>query len=118
MGVEEFRALCLSQKGTTEEFPFGPENLVYKVMGKMFAMVSLDRIPAQCNLKCDPERAMDLREQYDGTIFGAYHMNKQHWNTLLLDHLPPPLVVELTGHSYGLVVAGLTKKQREQLESI
>jgi len=87
-------------------------------MGKMFAMVSLDRIPIQCNLKCDPERAQDLREQYDGTIFGAYHMNKRHWNTLLLDRLPPALVGELTQHSYGLVVAGLTKKQQGELQGL
>lgn len=118
MEVEAFRQLCLSQKGVTEEFPFGPENLVFKVMGKMFALVPLDRIPAQCNLKCDPERALDLRERYDGSIFGAFHMNKRHWNTLLMNRLPPDLVRELTLHSYGLVVAGLTKKQREELQSL
>lgn len=118
MGVAELRQLCLSQKGAVEEFPFGPENLVYKVMGKMFAMISLDRVPVQYNLKCDPERALDLREQYDGIIFGAYHMNKKHWNTLLIDRLPPPLVGELTKHSYGLVVAGLTKRQQGELENM
>src|SRR5690606_6771500 len=110
--------LCLSQKGATEDCPFGPDNLVYKVMGKMFAMVPLDRIPAQGNLKCDPERAQELREAHDGNIFGAYHMNKRHWNTLLLDRLPPILVEELIVHSYGLVVAGLTKRQQGELHGL
>lgn len=118
MDAEEFRELCLSKKGVTEEFPFGPENLVFKVMGKMFALLPLDRVPLQGNLKCDPERAISLREEYDGGIFGAYHMNKAHWNTLVLEQLPPRLVRELIDHSYGLVVAKLTRKLRQELEGL
>src|SRR5690606_4437186 len=103
MDAMEFRELCLAKKGATEEFPFGPENLVYKVQGKIFAFLALDRVPTQCNLKCDPERAVELRGEYPGDIFGAYHMNKVHWNTVVLERLPPRLIGDLLEHSYGLV---------------
>ncbi|AWX44990.1 hypothetical protein HME9304_01997 [Flagellimonas maritima] len=115
MNIEEFRNHCLNKKGVTEEFPFDETTLVFKVMGKMFALISLKRLPPQCNLKCDPERAVQLREQYDGDILPGYHMSKTHWNTLLLDNLPPILIVELLNHSYDLVVSGLTKKLKEEL---
>ena len=118
MDVEEFRALCLAKKGVSEEVPFGPENLVYKVMGKMFALLPLDGVPVQTNLKCDPEWAISLRDEYDGSIYGAYHMNKVHWNSLILDRLPPQLIRELIDHSYELVVAKLTKKLRQELDGL
>lgn len=118
MNIEAFRELCLAKKGVTEEFPFGPETLVFKVMGKMFALMSLDRLPPQCNLKCDPERAEELREEYDGIILPGYHMSKKHWNTLFLEQLPPQLIVELTTHSYDLVVASLTKKLQKELNNL
>lgn len=118
MDIEAFRELCLAKKGVTEEFPFGPDALVFKVMGKMFALVPLERIPSQCNLKCDPERAVELREEYDGNIIPGYHMSKTHWNTLFLEQLPPQLIVELTNHSYDLVVSGLTKKLQEELKNL
>lgn len=118
MNIEEFRSLCLNKKGITEEFPFDVNTLVFKVMGKMFALVSLERLPAQCNLKCDPERAIELREAYDGAIVPGYHMSKKHWNTLLLDSLPPQLIKELLDHSYDLVVASLTKRLRQELEDL
>ena len=118
MNVEELRAYCLAKKGTTEEFPFDLETLVFKVMGKMFALVPLERIPPQCNLKCDPERAIELREEYDSVIMPGYHMSKTHWNTLYLENLPPNLIRELVDHSYDLVVAGLTKKLREELKHL
>lgn len=117
MNIETFRNFCLSQKGVTEAFPFDADTLVFKVMNKVFALVSLERIPPQCNLKCEPERAVALREEYDGNITPGYHMNKKHWNTLLLEQLPPQLIEELITHSYELVVAGLPKKHREQLHN-
>lgn len=115
MNVERFWKLCAGKKGVTEEDPFGPETLVFKVMGKMFALISLDEIPERANLKCDPERAIELREQYE-TILPGYHMNKKHWNTVVLDpSLPDELISELIDHSYDLVVAGLKKSDREKL---
>ncbi len=118
MNVEELRSICLSKKGVTEEFPFDAHTLVFKVMGKMFALIALERLPPQCNLKCDPERAVALREEYDGVITPGYHMSKKHWNTLFLESLPPDIIKELVDHSYNLVVAGLTKKLKEELSSL
>ena len=83
MNIEEFRQYCLSKKGVTEEFPFGPDTLVFKVMGKMFALTNLDG-DFSINLKCDPDLAIDLREQYPAVLPG-YHMNKKHWNTIAID---------------------------------
>ena len=118
MNVEEFREYCLLKKGVTEEFPFDDVTLVYKVMGKMFAIVPLERIPSQVNLKCDPERALELRETHDGIIMPAYHMSKTHWNTLFFEQLPTKLLIELTEHSYELIVAKFTKKVRAEWEAL
>ncbi|WP_350284706.1 MmcQ/YjbR family DNA-binding protein [uncultured Croceitalea sp.] len=114
MNVEQFRTYCLDKKHVTEEFPFDEHTLVFKVMGKMFALVPLERLPAQANLKCDPERALELRETYDGQIIAGYHMSKVHWNTLYMEQLDPMLIKELIEHSYDLVVAKLPKKLRSQ----
>ncbi len=118
MNVEELRAYCLAKKGTEETFPFDLVTLVFKVMGKMFALIPLERVPSQCNLKCDPEWAIELREEYDGVITPGYHMSKKHWNTLFLENLPPKLIMELVDHSYNLVVSGLTKKLQEELKQL
>lgn len=118
MNVEELRELCLSKKGVTEEFPFDADTLVFKVMGKMFALVPLERVPSQCNLKCDPERAVALREDFDGVITPGYHMSKTHWNTLFIEQLPAPLIKELLDHSYDLVVGSLTKKLQLELKNL
>lgn len=118
MNVEELRNYCLAKKGTEETFPFDSETLVFKVMGKMYALIPLERVPPQCNLKCDPERAIELREEYDGVITPGYHMSKKHWNTLFLENLPPKIIVELVDHSYDLVVSGLTKKLQEELRQL
>lgn len=118
MNIEDFRQYCIVKKGVTEELPFGPDALVFKVMGKMFALCALERRPPQVNLKCDPERAVELREQYDGDIIPGYHMSKVHWNTLLLEKLSPKLINELLDHSYDLVVSGLTKKLRSELDTL
>ncbi len=118
MNVEEFRNYCLSKKGVSEEFPFDKVTLVFKVMGKMFALVPLERIPSQVNLKCDPERAIELRDQYDGIVMPAYHMSKIHWNTLYFEQLPSEMLQELTEHSYDLVVSKFTKKMKAVWEAL
>lgn len=118
MNIEEFREYCILKKGVTEEFPFDAATLVFKVMGKMFALVPLEKIPSQANLKCNPERAVELRETYDGKIIPGYHMSKVHWNTLYLEGLSPTMVKELIDHSYALVVAGLTKKLQAELKAL
>jgi predicted DNA-binding protein (MmcQ/YjbR family) len=107
---------CLSFPGAEETQPFGPEALVYKVGGKMFAVTSPDEFPARINLKCDPERAVELRDEHPG-IKSGWHMNKKHWNTVMLDGtVPPKLVRELVEHSYQLVVDALPKKVREGIK--
>jgi predicted DNA-binding protein (MmcQ/YjbR family) len=115
MTLDDFCARCLALPGVEETTPFGPEVLVYKVGGKMFAATQPDEHPPRVNLKCDPERALDLRDRYEDIVPG-YHMNKKHWNTLnLAGRLPSALLHELIEHSYQLVVASLSKKQREAL---
>jgi len=116
MNIEQFREYCLHKKGVTEEFPFDEKTLVFKVMGKMFALTGLERIPNEINLKCDPERAIALREEYDGLIYGGYHMSKKHWNTLVLERLSNELILALIDHSYDLVVAKLHKRLKAELE--
>ncbi|SRX73396.1 MmcQ/YjbR family DNA-binding protein [Aequorivita antarctica] len=119
MNIEEFRNYCISKKGVTESFPFDEKTLVFKVMGKMFALTGLEYNPAQANLKCDPERSIELREEYDGLIRPGYHMSKVHWNTVELEiNLPHELVLELINHSYDLVVQNLTKKLQAELDSL
>lgn len=119
MNIEEFRDYCLFKKGVTESFPFDEETLVFKVMGKMFALCALERSPSQVNLKCDPERSIELRGVYDGLIFPGYHMSKLHWNTVLIeDNVPNDLLLELIDHSYQLVVNGLTKRVRADLDKL
>lgn len=118
MDVEEFRTFCLSLKGATEAFPFDESTLVFKVMGKMFALISLERIPHRANLKCDPERAITLREDYDGVITPGFHMNKTHWNTIRIAALSKGIIEDLVLHSYDLVVSKLSKTDKEKLTSI
>ncbi len=113
MDLEQFREYCLRKAGVSEETPFGPDTLVYKVMGKVFALTSLDAEEFACNLKCDPERALELREQYDWIVPG-YHMNKKHWNTVKANR-NQVLFRELIDHSYALVVASLPKKVQAEL---
>lgn len=106
----------LSKAHVSEETPFGPDVLVYKVGGKMFALLTIEEVPVRMNLKCDPERAMDLRDRYEGIIPG-YHMNKKHWNTLVLDQiLSEKLIRELIDHSYDLVFVSLPKKVKAVLQ--
>ena len=118
MNIEEIRDYCLAKPGVTEGFPFGQDVLVFKVMNKMFALTGLDGDPPYVNLKCDPERANELREEYED-IRPGYHMNKAQWNSVYFTgNLPRELVLELIDHSYELVVQGLKKKDREALDSL
>lgn len=115
MDLETFRVYCLSKPGTTESFPFGEEVLVFKVLDKMFATLRLDGDDPRANLKCDPERAIGLREAYHGVEPG-YHMNKQHWNTVhLAADLDHEMIRELVDHSYDLIVGGLPQKKQRAL---
>lgn len=116
MFLEELRTYCLAKPGVTEHFPFDNRTLVFKVMNKMFALCDVEDFES-VNLKCDPERAIDLRERYDAVKPG-YHMNKQHWNTVSINSdVPDNMLFELTDHSYDLIVASLPKKVRNELES-
>ena len=117
MDIEQFREYCLSKKGVTEELPFGPETLVYKVMGKIFALTGLDSEVFTVNLKCDPEKAVSLREEFSFIIPG-YHMNKKHWNTVNFERTPSKMAAELVDHSYEIVVSGLTKKLQTELAQL
>ncbi|MEW7290062.1 MmcQ/YjbR family DNA-binding protein [Aquimarina sp. 2304DJ70-9] len=118
MNVETYREYCLAKKGVTEEFPFDETTLVFKVMGKMFALTGLDRIPFSVNLKCDPDRATELRE-YHPEITPGYHMSKIHWNTVNFSGtLATDMLLELIDHSYDLVVNSLTKKLKQELENL
>jgi predicted DNA-binding protein (MmcQ/YjbR family) len=117
MNIEEFREYCLLKPGVTEEFPFDEVTLVYKVMGKMFALTNLDG-DWGLNLKCDPERAIELREQHPA-IQPGYHMSKIHWNTIAMDaSLSKKLILELVDHSYQLVVDKLPGKLKQELKQL
>jgi predicted DNA-binding protein (MmcQ/YjbR family) len=103
MNVEEIRDYAIAKADAEEGFPFGESTLVFKVKGKIFLLLSLEAEPLQFNAKCDPERAMELREQYDAVQPG-YHMNKKHWNTVIVDGtLSNKQLKELIDHSYELV---------------
>ena len=111
MDLPDAIGFCLSLPAAEETVPFGPDVLVYKVGGKMFALTQPDEFPSAMNLKCDPARAVSLREDHEAVTPG-YHMNKQHWNTVRLDGVPGDLLRELIRHSYDLVVASLPKAKR------
>ena len=114
LDIIEFRDYCLSKNGTTEEFPFDNKTLVFKVMGKMFSLCNVDNFKSY-NLKCDPERAIELREEFDGIRVG-FHMSKKHWNTIdVFSDVDDKLAIKLIDHSYDLVVKGLKKADREKL---
>ncbi|WP_373074915.1 MmcQ/YjbR family DNA-binding protein [Zeaxanthinibacter enoshimensis] len=116
--IESFREYCIAKKGVTEEFPFDEHTLVFKVMGKVFVFAPLEAIPSQVNLKCDPEKAIELREEYIGIVPALSYLDKRHWNTLFLEQLPTPLLEELTDHSYQLIVNKLTRRQKEELAGL
>ncbi|GAB1858700.1 MmcQ/YjbR family DNA-binding protein [Flavobacteriaceae bacterium MHTCC 0001] len=122
MNIEQIQTYCLSKKGTTEGFPFDEHTLVFKVMGKMFAVIGLERWErgeAAINLKADPEYSEELRAEYN-SIRPGFHMSKKHWNTLYLHEgeLQPKLIKDLIDHSYDMVVKGMTKKMQGQLKDL
>ena len=111
MDAEQFREYCLAKPWVTEGTPFGEDTLVFKVAGKMFALLSLDDVPPRANLKCDPDRALELRDRYDQVLPG-YHMNKKHWNSVILDGvIPSGTIVEMIDHSYDLVQSKAKKRR-------
>jgi predicted DNA-binding protein (MmcQ/YjbR family) len=115
MNIEEIRDFCLNFKGVTEEMPFGPETVVFKVMGKMFLLLPLDVEDVRISIKNTPERNIELRGDYPN-IMGAFHMNKTHWNNVIIDFSTKrDLVKLLITESYDLVVKGLTKKLKLEL---
>lgn len=117
MNIEDFRLYCLDKKGVTEAFPFDKNTLVFKVMGKMFALTDVQTF-SFINLKCDPEKAIELREQYD-FVKPGYHMNKQLWNSVYMEwQLENKLLEEWIDDSYNLVTESLTKKLKEDLKNI
>lgn len=116
MDVLSYRNYCISLPGTTEEFPFDENTLVFKVMGKMFTACDVDDFES-INVKCDPEKAIELRETY-AAVRPGYHMNKKHWNTILMDgSLSDDVIERWIEESYQLVVAGLPKKRKAELEA-
>jgi len=115
MNIETLRQHCLAKKGVEESLPFGPDNLVFKVGGKMFLLASLDEVPLRFNVKCNPEDAVLQREQYAGVLPG-HHMNKQHWNTIIADgKISSRLLFQWIDDSYNLVFSSLSKKAQEQI---
>ena len=115
MNVEKFRDYCLGKPAVTEGTPFGPDNIVFKVEGKMFALLALDEVPPGANLKCDPDLALELRDRYE-QVQPGYHMNKKHWNTVVLDGvIPEKEIRKMIDDSYDLVVQSLPKAKREKL---
>lgn len=118
MTIQDFYDYCLAKKAVTEHFPFDEDTLVFKVGGKMFALSSLsqwEKGEASVNLKCEPERALELRAEYDG-IEPGYHMSKVHWNTVTVNSdVPARLLRELIDHSYELIFKSLTKKLQAEI---
>ena len=114
MTAEEIRDYCLAKVGVTESFPFDSETLVFKVGGKMFLLVPLEKQPSQFAAKADPEWTAELREQFL-QITGAYHMNKIHWNMVICEGLKMELLHRLIDHSYELVFRSLTKKLQKEI---
>lgn len=116
--LANIREYLLSKKGTTEEIPFGPDVLVFKVLGKMFALVAHTESPLRVNLKCDPDLAVVLRSEYEAVIPG-YHQNKQHWNTIIFGgDVPDETLLGMIDMSYDLVADKLTKAQKKLLAEL
>jgi len=121
MNISQLHEYCLNKKGVTETFPFDKDTLVFKVLGKMFALFPLEKWEkgeGSVNLKCDPDYALELRETYQ-SIEAGWHMSKKHWNSLYIykGELSSKLVLQLIDHSYDMVVKGMPKKMREELLS-
>ena len=117
MNIEEYRNYCISKKGVTESFPFDETTLVFKVMNKMFALAGIEEFTF-INLKCDAEKAIELREEYDGVTPG-YHMSKKHWNSISTNgDISDKLIYQWIDDSYSLIVSSLTKKLQQELQQL
>ena len=117
MNLETFHQYCLQKNLAEETFPFDEDHLVFKVLGKIFAITDLTSETATANLKCDPAYALELRQEYPEDIYPGWHMNKKHWNTVRLEgNLPEAMICILIDHSYERVVAGLSRQQRSLLD--
>jgi predicted DNA-binding protein (MmcQ/YjbR family) len=115
MNIEELRDYCILKKGVEETLPFGPDTLVFKVMGKAFLLTGLNSDSLEFNVKCDPEKAIELREQYSCVLPG-FHMNKKHWNTIVVDgSVTDKKLIEWIDHSYEMVVKGLSRAEKRIL---
>ncbi len=118
MDITTFREYCLSKKASEESLPFDEHTLVFKVMGKIFAILPLNNETPSVNLKADPERSLEWREMHHQIIPG-FHMNKKHWNTVFIeDGLDDKFIIELIDHSYSLIIKGLTRKLRDAYDKI
>ncbi len=116
MNIEQLRDYCLSKAGAEETLPFGPDTLVYKAGGKVFLLVGLEAEELRFNVKCDPDKAIELREQFSCVLPG-YHMNKKHWNTIVVDgSVSSKQLKEWIDHSYTLIIDSLPKKIRDELK--
>lgn len=112
MNIESLREYCLSKPGVEETLPFGPDTLVYKINGKIFLLAGLDTEQLSFNVKCDPDLALELREQY-ACVLPGYHMNKKHWNTIIVDgSVSTSQLKEWIDHSFGLVSAKSSNKRK------
>ncbi len=112
MDIETLRSYCLSKTGVSESFPFGEETLVFKVFGKIFLLTNLFSVPTSFNVKCEPEKALEWREKYLAVQPG-YHMNKKHWNTVLIDgSIESGILMEMINDSYDLVFNSIPKSKR------
>ena len=115
MDYNQIKDYLLQKRGAQQDFPFDAQTLVFKVGGKMFALIGLDEDPLRINLKCDPDKGEALRTLYSSVLPG-YHMNKRHWNSVILDdRIPEDVVLEMIDESYDLVVQGLTRAVRQRL---
>jgi predicted DNA-binding protein (MmcQ/YjbR family) len=103
MDIESIRSYALQKEDVTEGLPFGGDTLVFKVKEKLFLLMGLDSEPLQFNVKCDPEKAIELREEYPDAILPGYHMNKKHWNSIIVEKLKSSLIKEMIDDSYNLV---------------
>ena len=114
MNAEDIREYCLQKNGVEESFPFDNETLVFKVGNKIFLLMSLEKQPIFINVKTDPQWTEELRASYS-QIYGAYHMSKIHWNSVVLEGLPKDLILKMIDHSYDLIFKKLTKKMQDQI---
>lgn len=118
MNIEDFRNYCLVKKGVSEGFPFDKTTLVFKAMDKMFALTDTED-DFRINLKCNPDKAIELRENYPELVLPGYHMNKKHWNTVLIDgSIPDNTLYEWIDDSYNLIADSLTKRKKQELDNL